>query len=228
MPALVPLLLTLFLPLGIFLPTKIWPKWALPVRPEVNTERLQKAGLTPGIIPTPQPTSTPVLSPSPGPTSTSNVAITPSPVPTLISTPVPTFVTTSVPTSVSTPVSTIVPTSGGPPGDFLMAEINNFRRSKGLASVSTDPYTCNFAGIRVKEISASFNHDGFTSRLNSHTLPYSSYRLVVENIAKNGNFQDVVKMWINSPGHAKNLLADVSLGCIENSSNYFVYEGWKP
>ncbi|MBI4036913.1 CAP domain-containing protein [Candidatus Daviesbacteria bacterium] len=112
--------------------------------------------------------------------------------------------------------------------DFLMTEINSFRKSKGLSPVSTDSYVCSFADIRAKEISSAFNHDGFNNRINNHTLPYPSYRNIVENLAQTSDFKNVVNMWINSSGHAQNLLADVIYGCVGNFGNFFAYEGWKP
>lgn len=52
--------------------------------------------------------------------------------------------------------------------------------------------------------------------------------LVTENIARAANYKDVVKLWINSPGHAANLFADTPYACVENYGNFYAYEGWKP
>lgn len=129
------------------------------------------------------------------------------------------------------PTLTPTPIKSGPTSslrDILMAEINSFRKLKSLNPVSTDSYTCNFANIRAKEISTDFNHNGFNNRINNHTLPYPSYHYIVENLAQTSNFSSVVNMWINSSGHAQNLLADVIYGCVGNFGNFFAYEGWKP
>ncbi len=109
----------------------------------------------------------------------------------------------------------------------LIAEINNYRQSHGLAAVKTDPYTCNFAKIRVQEISAEFNHNGFYNRVQSKTLPYPSYRLVIENLAWAPSGQNVVNMWINSATHAANMLKNTSFVCVENYGDYYALEGWK-
>ncbi|MCL5783861.1 MAG: CAP domain-containing protein [Patescibacteria group bacterium] len=152
-----------------------------------------------------KPTFTP---PQPTPTSTSTLTpVTPTP-------------TQSVPTSTPQPNLSM--------RDYLMQQINNYRSSQGLSPVKTDSYTCNFADARAHEISTNFSHDGFTSRINSKTLPYPSYSYITENIAMTSNFKDVVNMWINSPEHASNLRADTPYACVGNYQNYFAYEGWKP
>ena len=109
-----------------------------------------------------------------------------------------------------------------------MNQINDFRSSKGLSPLSTDGYTCAFATLRAGEITGSFNHDGFTSRINSGSLPYPSYSNVAENIAMNSDQNAVVQGWIDSPGHNENMSKDVPYGCVGNSGNYFVFEAWRP
>jgi len=109
-----------------------------------------------------------------------------------------------------------------------MQKINEYRSSQGLSAVSTDSNTCGFAKTRAQEISSSFNHDGFTNRINSHTLPYSSYHQVTENIAMTSNYQEVVTMWVNSPGHAENMRQDTPFVCVERNGDFYDYEGWRP
>lgn len=133
----------------------------------------------------------------------------------------------------STPIPTKVPpppptSAGSSVRDYIMQEINNYRRSQGLSEVRTDSYTCNFAAIRAQEIASGFNHDGFTNRLNNRTLPYPSYKSVTENLAKTSNYKDVVNLWINSSGHAANMRKDTSNVCVRQNGSYFAYEGWKP
>ena len=110
----------------------------------------------------------------------------------------------------------------------LINQINSFRSSKGMSPVSENTETCAFAKTRADEIVSNFNHDGFTGRANSNSLPYPAYSSVAENIAMNGDSNQVVPGWINSPGHAENLLKDVPFGCVRNSGNYFAFEAWKP
>ncbi len=111
---------------------------------------------------------------------------------------------------------------------FIMGAINNYRRQNGLGNVSTNSPTCSFAKVRAAEIVTSFNHDGFRDRINSKTLPYTSYSEVTENIAHNSDYTQVAKNWIASPPHAENMRKDTPYVCVEQMGEYFVYEGWKP
>lgn len=159
-------------------------------------------------IPVPSPTIAPTITPQPTKTviPTSTKALLP------ITTPIP---------APSTSNSTTME-------DFFLQKINDFRHSKGLSSVQKNLNTCNFAKIRAQEITSGFNHDGFTNRINSKSLPYPSYKLVTENIAMNSNYQDIVNQWANSAGHAANMSADTPYVCVEVLGNYYAYEGWKP
>jgi len=154
-----------------------------------------------------------------------------------------TFEVISTPTATVTPTPTVKPTSSPTPKptsppppltsgssvqDYLMQEINNYRRSQGLSEVKTDSYTCDFAAIRAQEISSAFNHDGFSNRLSSKTLPYPSYSVVIENLAKISDYQKVVTLWINSSGHAANMRKDTPFVCVAQNGNFFAYEGFKP
>ena len=112
--------------------------------------------------------------------------------------------------------------------DYIMKAINEYRASKGLAAVAPDPYTCAFAKTRVGEITSNFSHDGFTSRVNSGQLPYPSYSILVENLAKTNDYKNVASLWIGSSGHAANLAEDTPFACVDYLGDYYVYEGWKP
>lgn len=112
--------------------------------------------------------------------------------------------------------------------EYILSKINEYRLSFGLGSVQSDIYTCNFAKMRVEEISRNFNHDGFRERIDNNSLPYPSYREVTENIAMTSHYQDVVTMWINSPNHAENMRKDTPYVCVAAYNNYYAYEGWKP
>lgn len=112
--------------------------------------------------------------------------------------------------------------------DFIMNEINNHRISKGLSKSQPDSSTCNFAKLRVDEISANFNHDGFTQRINNNTLPYPSYSQITENISVNSDYKMVASKWIESSGHAANMEKDTPFICVKSSGDYYAMEGWKP
>lgn len=110
----------------------------------------------------------------------------------------------------------------------LLFQINTLRKANGLPAVSQDPQTCSFAKIRAREIAFNFTHNGFTNRINSHTLPYPSYHDVTENIAMNDDENDVVPQWISSPGHRENMKKDTPFVCVVRYGKFYAYEGWKP
>ncbi len=101
---------------------------------------------------------------------------------------------------------------------FVMKSINNYRVSKGLAALTQNSEICEFANLRAQAISQNFNHDGFSK-------PFSK---VVENIAKNSDYNNVASAWINSAPHQANLLADITMGCVGNYKDFYTFEGWKP
>lgn len=169
--------------------------------------------------PTPTPPSTPIKSPPVGgpteePTPTQIIKITNTPSPTSVKSAL-----TPTPLPV-TPEDSIQ--------SYIMQKINDYRSSQGLSSVSTDSNSCSFAKTRASEIAQSFNHDGFTGRISGHTLPYTSYHEVTENIAMNSDYTQIVSMWISSSGHAENMRKDTPYVCVEKSGNYYAYEGWRP
>lgn len=149
---------------------------------------------------------------------------TATPMNTVLVTDVPTPQSTLTPTIFSQPTSTISDTKQV----FIMDAINEYRTSLSLSSVQSNDVTCRFAKIRAQEIASNFSHDGFNQRIQNHTLPYFNYSFVAENIAETSNYQEIVAMWKNSPGHAANMRADMPFVCIEGYGNYYAFEGWKP
>ncbi len=172
---------------------------------------------------TPQLTPTQIVTPTPSPTQT--------PTPTATLTPTPTRKVVP-PSPTATPSLTTIENTSATPDlsiqGFIMQRINEYRSSQSLPPVSTDSQTCSFAKTRVAEISSSFNHDGFRSRIESKTLPYPTYSEVTENIAMNSDYKKVVQNWIESPGHAENMRKDTPFVCVEMQGNYYVYLGWRP
>lgn len=138
---------------------------------------------------------------------------------------------TSAPTIQPTSAPVPPTTTSAPTNDvqaYIMSEINKYRTSQGLGSVQTSGPTCSFAATRAHEIATSFNHDGFNNRINSKTLPYSSWSSVTENIAQTSDYKQVVSMWANSVGHAANMRADTPYVCVVQNGSFFAYEGMKP
>ncbi len=161
---------------------------------------------------------------------TPTIKVKRSPTPTI--SPKPTFTKTPTPSpspiKVASQTVTKAPVQVAPATGDLLSQINNFRAGKGLAPLSSHSDVCFFANMRAQEIISNFNHDGFTNRINSNSLPYKSYSSVAENIAMNPNPNDVVSSWINSPGHNANMSKDVPYGCVVGVGNYYVFEAWKP
>lgn len=142
---------------------------------------------------------------------------------------------TTIPQNVSLTTPTLSPTiapTAPPPTNnatgSLLDQVNAYRASQGLGAVQSSGETCNFASTRVQEIMSNFSHDGFNSRLSGNTLPYARWSAVTENIAQTSNPQNVVPMWINSPGHAANMRADTPYVCIQQNGDFYAYEGMKP
>lgn len=162
------------------------------------------------IVKRPSKISTPTRKPSATPTPTKR------PTPTATRTPTPTK---------SQPLAAPVTSSAQ---GFIMNAINDYRKSQGLSEVKIDKYTCDFAKTRAQEITSAFNHNGFRERIDGKSLPYPGYSSVTENIAMTSDYKKVVEMWINSSGHAENMRKDTPFVCVEQSGNYYAYEGWKP
>ncbi len=149
--------------------------------------------------------------------------------PTIFPTAVPT-VTLHIPTQVPT-LSAVASTASVQPqasDDGWIDAVNVYRSASGVSALSLNGSVCGFAATRASEIASDFSHNGFISRRDSGSLPYSGYSNVVENIAMTGNGQSAIDMWKGSPTHNANLLADITHGCIVASGSYVVFEGWKP
>lgn len=110
----------------------------------------------------------------------------------------------------------------------MLGQINQYRQTFGLSSVSLDTRVCQFATIRAREISQNFNHDGFQQRITEDSFPYNSYSQVVENIALADNDSLVVNMWIDSATHAENIRKDTPYVCVIRQGSFYVYAGWRP
>lgn len=106
----------------------------------------------------------------------------------------------------------------------FLAKINQFRISKGRLPVKSNPSTCRLASLRAKEIAKDFSHDGFYNRVKNKDLPYPTYKLATENLARTKR-QNAVELWIDSPSHAQNLLKNTSFACVENYGYCYAYEG---
>lgn len=142
--------------------------------------------------------------------------------------PAPTIVTNS-PTPTSTPTPTNPPNaSQNDIQSYILNDVNNYRASKGKSQVQANSYTCQLASVRAQEISSNFSHSGLQVKIDNRTLPYPGYSYITENLAQTSNYKEVVNLWINSPGHEANLVADTPYVCIGIYGNYYAMEGWRP
>lgn len=110
---------------------------------------------------------------------------------------------------------------------YLLNAVNVYRSTFGLYPVTSSIETCNFAQTRAQEISAGFNHSGFYTRVNNHTIPYSQWSHATENIAQAPDYKEVVTLWENSPEHAANMRDNTPYVCIMQNGSYYAYEGMR-
>ena len=110
---------------------------------------------------------------------------------------------------------------------YILQGVNDYRASVGLSPVQSNAQTCAFAQTRAQEISKSFTHDGFYSRVDSHTIPYTQWAHATENIAEAPDYKEVVTLWKNSPEHAANMRDNTPYVCIMQYGAYYAYEGMR-
>lgn len=100
------------------------------------------------------------------------------------------------------------------PKDILQY-INNYRRSKGLPALEMDKYMNKIAEGHSKDMadgSVPFSHDGFDERIEKIDQKLGQSLRSAENVAY-GNLtaESVVKGWINSAGHRRNIRGKYTL-----------------
>lgn len=93
--------------------------------------------------------------------------------------------------------------------DEILDLINKYRKTKGLsplqynfviASIARE-HTMNMATKRV-----AFGHGGFSTRFKYITSKVKGVTAIAENVAYGSQTaEEVVKGWLNSPGHRKNI-----------------------
>jgi uncharacterized protein YkwD len=168
------------------------------------------------------PSLMPSLTPSPFPTSTPVPTLTPTKRPEPTKTP-PTPTPNSQPQPTSASVR-IIPTSSSVSRQALQDATNDYRKQAGKSSLSERDDLCALAETRAREISQSFDHSGFRSRIDSGELKVLNYKAVAENIWHGaGDATRIVKDWSESTGHNKNLLEDWQWGCGAHVDGYAAY-----
>lgn len=102
-------------------------------------------------------------------------------------------------------------------------KVNQYRASKGLPPLSTNPRMSEQARIHSQNMASgkvSFGHQGFGQRVTAVAIPYSS---VAENVAYNQGYSDpatvAVQGWIQSSGHRQNMEGNFNLTGIGVATN---------
>ncbi len=108
--------------------------------------------------------------------------------------------------------------------------VNKERKKAGVEPLQLDTSLCSAAATRAKEITTVFDHtrpngDTCFSILKEKNI---SYRAAGENIAAGQTTpEDVVKSWMNSPGHRENILSGsfhkLGVGYVKTGSSYKHY-----
>lgn len=106
--------------------------------------------------------------------------------------------------------------------------VNEHRKQKGLAALKFDDDIFNQCYIHSKNMSTgktAFGHDGFSDRIKNLTPWYWAG----ENVAVNYSTkpEDVVNMWLNSPGHRANIESSQAthsaVSAVKNSEGAWYY-----
>ena len=98
--------------------------------------------------------------------------------------------------------------------DILWALVQNWRLENNLQPYAKNQKLCEIANIRVQEIQTDFSHDKFLTR-----FQHSPY-VITENLVRHFPFEpDMLKAWIESPGHLTALKTSYTYACIACSND---------
>lgn len=99
--------------------------------------------------------------------------------------------------------------------------VNEQREKVGLTAVYADDKAMEYAQVRAQEITISYSH----TRPNGLRKPYDEIGAMNENIAGGGTPVDVMKAWMDSPGHRANILNEetfaIGVGCYWNGTSFY-------
>ena len=103
--------------------------------------------------------------------------------------------------------------------------VNEERAKLKFAPLQIDESLMKSCDIRAKELETKFNHDR-PDGSSCFTAIEISYRAAAENIAYGQNSaEDVMKSWMNSDGHRKNILGEsythIGVGCYERNNRLY-------
>lgn len=99
--------------------------------------------------------------------------------------------------------------------------VNAEREKAGLSALYADDNGMEYAQVRAQEITISYSH----TRPNGLKKPYDEIGAMNENIASGGTPADVMKAWMESPGHRANILNKeafaIGVGCYWNGTSFY-------
>jgi uncharacterized protein YkwD len=104
-----------------------------------------------------------------------------------------------------------------PMDESILRYVNDYRRSKGLASLQALDVATQQAYVHSKNMATGktgFGHTGFKQRVEviQKTMGVSYVSASAENVATGQlSAKEVVKGWINSPGHKRNIEGNYTL-----------------
>jgi uncharacterized protein YkwD len=94
----------------------------------------------------------------------------------------------------------------------ILNEVNHYRLSKGLTELKLSNNISSEAkehSVEMANNSVAFGHTGFDKRMNTVFSEFDQPHGIAENVAMSPfSAQSIVKMWLNSSGHKKNIEGD--------------------
>ena len=108
-------------------------------------------------------------------------------------------------------LSSFVPAGDTQIVNEILKHTNQSRRANGLSPLALNENLNNIARKHSADMALgqrSFGHDGFEQR-QVQVARIMNYRSIAENVASGAtSAQQVVSMWMNSPGHRRNILGN--------------------
>jgi uncharacterized protein YkwD len=179
-------------------------------------------------------TARPTTTPKPSATPAAVIVVTPSAAPSQTATASPTQTANAIPTQTPSPTVTATPVQTTSYTDQVITLVNNERAKAGLPSLTKNDQLTQSAQKYSEYMGAEnfFSHtgpDGSTFITRNKAAGYTSYRWLGENIAAGQRSpEEVMRDWMNSPGHKANILStnakEIGVGyAVNNNSTYRTY-----
>ena len=97
----------------------------------------------------------------------------------------------------------------------ILYHVNEYRKKKGLGALKMIAVADEQAALHSKNMAlkkTAFGHDGFEERIQLISKSTGNISAAAENVAYGKlSAEEVVKGWINSPGHKKNIEGNFTL-----------------